>query len=243
MVRWARLLGTDPNAAGVRYGRGLVRGVGQRGRRDGGRWRCTSAGNPAGGGRERCGWDGAEHVSARRVRGLPGWSGPCVASVTTRSYDCAEFRLGFMPRTPVYRLQRLLRDETVSGCACQGHVWTTGNRPLTMPGWRAATAYQPRPPSSPVSDANRRTSCGRQPTIRPTGDGSWGWSGARTGEARDVPDHAFRRHMTAIVRPMGGGGALGQPPEKQDAQLPTCASYHLSASKLCSGCRLRGDRS
>jgi hypothetical protein len=136
VVRWARLLGTDPNAAGVRYGRGLVRGVGQRGRRDGGRWRCTSAGNPAGGGRERCGWDGAEHVSARRVRGLPGWSGPCVASVTTRSYDCAEFRLGFMPRTPVYRPQRLLRDETVSGCACQGHVWTTGSRPLTMPGWR-----------------------------------------------------------------------------------------------------------
>jgi hypothetical protein len=74
-------------------------------------------------------------------------------------------------------------------------------------------------------DANRRTSCGRQPAIRPTADGSWGWSGARTGEARNVPDHAFRRHMTAIVPPVAGGGALGQPPEKQAAQLPTCASY------------------
>src|SRR3954462_997557 len=74
-------------------------------------------------------------------------------------------------------------------------------------------------------DANRRTSCGRWLAIRPTGDGSWGWSGARTAKARDVTDHAFRRHMTAIVRPMGGGGSLGQPPEKQDAQLPACASY------------------
>jgi hypothetical protein len=89
----------------------------------------------------------------------------------------------------------------------------------------AATAYQPRPPSSPVS--RREPSNVLWPPAGNPSNREWlmGWSGARTGEARDVPDQAFRRRMTAIVRPMGGGGSLGQPAEKQDAQLPTCASY------------------
>jgi hypothetical protein len=63
---------------------------------------------------------------------------------------------------------------------------------------------------------------------RPATPSNWrwlvGWSGAR-GQARDVPDGAFRRHMTAIVRSVVAAVApSASRPDWQGARLTTCAS-------------------
>jgi hypothetical protein len=74
---------------------------------------------------------------------------------------------------------------------------------------------------------------------RPATPSNWrwlvGWSGAR-GQARDVPDGAFRRHMTVIVRSVVA--AVAPPasrPDKQGARLTTCASYPRRTRRLVCG--------
>jgi hypothetical protein len=111
-----------------------------------------------------------------------------------------------------------------SGCAYGRHAWTTRSRTCTMlDGERLLAPTE----AARQLDVSMRT-IERLVASRPATPSNWrwlvGWSGAR-GQARDVPDGAFRRHMTAIVRSVVAAVApSASRPDWQGARLTTCAS-------------------
>ena len=112
-----------------------------------------------------------------------------------------------------------------SGCAYERHAWTTRSRTCTM--LDGERLLEPTEAAGQLGVSMRTIE--RLGASRPATPSNWGWlvgrSGAR-GQARDVPDGAFRRHAAASVRSVVAAVASSASrPDKQGARLTTCASY------------------
>jgi hypothetical protein len=98
--------------------------------------------------------------------------------------------------------------------------------------WRAASGYRPRPSGSSVSRCEPSNAL-LLPAANAVQRG-WhvGWSEGR-GQARDVPDGAFRRRMAAIVRRSVAAAVApsASGPDKQEARLTAWPSYPPVASR------------
>jgi hypothetical protein len=67
-----------------------------------------------------------------------------------------------------------------------------------------------------------------------------GWSGGEY--RRDVPDDAFRRRLTPIVRSAAAGAPSAHPPRQAGSSVANMrVVFQVWASKACGGCRLRDD--
>lgn len=127
------------------------------------------------------------------------------------------------------------RRRIASGCAYERHAWTTRSRTCTM--LDGERLLEPAEAAGQLGVSMRTIE--RLGASRPATPSNWGWlvgrSGAR-GQARDVPDGAFRRHAAASVRSVVAAVASSASrPDKQGARLTTCASYSRRSRWLSRG--------